>query len=197
MLKAAGCYACTKRLSSSVCHYFGFTVAPCAFALLPFCVLPVIASSSGYRYGQYHDGRKLSLITPNGVVFITVFRFPSNCFAISVRWSGRRKSAPQMGVFPHAIGIFPQSLRNIPYNSASGPLLGLGEEGAHEVLDATACAQACLAGRRVARLQQIRSSCSPAPISTIRGAPIRLFSVTDWDCDSDQSDDRNPDAKRE
>jgi hypothetical protein len=40
----------------------------------------------------------------------------SNCFAISVMWIRRRKSAPQMGVFPHAIGIFPQSLRNIPYN---------------------------------------------------------------------------------
>jgi hypothetical protein len=40
----------------------------------------------------------------------------SNCFAISVRRGRRRKSAPQMGVFPHAVGIFPQSLRNISYN---------------------------------------------------------------------------------
>src|SRR5262249_47710699 len=62
-----------------------------------------------------------------------------------------------------------------------GPLLGLGEEGAHQVLDATARAQACRTGRRVARLQQIRGSCSPAPMSTIRAPPIRLFSVTTED----------------
>src|SRR6266545_5986361 len=36
----------------------------------------------------------------------------SNCFAISVMWVCQSKSAPQMGVFPHAVGIFPQPLRN-------------------------------------------------------------------------------------
>src|SRR5262249_40365867 len=40
----------------------------------------------------------------------------SNCFAKSVMWVCQGESAPQMGVFPHAIGTFPQSLRNIPYN---------------------------------------------------------------------------------
>src|SRR5215467_15101638 len=43
----------------------------------------------------------------------------SNCFAIRVGRSRRRKCAPRMGVFPHAVVIFPQSLRNISYNYSS------------------------------------------------------------------------------